>query len=719
MAIPVMSIVTTIAKLSEYIDHGFSERVISELEPLYQNNHSALSPEYQILLSKAYLRMTKYDLAWTISENLIVSNVLEQNDYLSVIAILGEANFQLGKIDEASKQVQILLRADNKQYPDKVLEGAVLEAKINQLTGDLQDAITKLRDAIDTYNKRTPSDVLMRAIGNLGFLYAHAGELDQSITCFKDSHKLSIELENFRTQVIALNNLSQIYENKCDYEHAEDCIIKARILSHDRNEKTYFVLSTYHLAKIYLTLGRVDEAFKLLSEAQTELQSVRAPNLQVFINQERIRYFILTGDYDKALDYIDTTLKIARENKLRPEESILLRFRAIIKSKIGEFEEAIHILEPVIVMKEDVKLDAGIIEDYNYLTEWALEVNNIAKAEEFYSKLKTFLIKTNHPSSKKWLLLSEANLAYKKDDLGIARQKLQTFLKEVKDYELLLFQIRSNLKLAQISLVVALWHDTQKERTNAYIYLTNAINLAKKTSDFPSLLDAMIARSELELSQEQLEIAKNTLVEARTIAIEKKLLRHEQNISKRLSEISNYEQMRIDSHLQVLVKPRGLRSAIEGVTEVLSFRDPILVLAKEKRFLNIIFYAFTDIGPAVIYSLEAIDQTAALSSGAFIYAAVGQGGGYRTGLFGPLPFGDDVALIASTFVTDSMAPDTRLNNKNFVIIALVTKEGYTYLIDREKLKVTIKSQLDKVTDLSLLNKDDFSMIAETILKYND
>ena len=714
-----MSTLISISQLSEFIDHGFSERVISELEPVYQNNPSNLLPAYQILLSKAYMRMNKYDLSRTIIENLIFSNILEGRDYLSAISILGETNFQVGNIEEALKQVSILIQSDKKQFPEMVLEGIVLESKIMQLTGNLHDAISKLSDALDNYKKRTPSDILMRAIGNLGFLYAFAGELDQSITCFKESYKLSIDLENFRAQVITLNNLSQIYEDKCDYEHAQDYIIKARILSRDRNEKSHFVLSTYHLGKIYLTLGRMDEALNLLSEAQTEIQSIQAPNLQVLINQEHIRFLIITGDYDKAEEYIDTTFKIAKENKLRHAESILLRYQAIIKSKVGEFIDAIQILEPVIVMKEDVKLDAGIIEDYNYLVEWALEVNNIAKAEEFYTKLKTFLVKTNHPNSKKWLLLSEANLAYKKDDLGIARRKLQFFLKEVTEYELLLFQIRSNLKLAQISLIVALWHDTQKEHTNAYLYLTNAINLAKKISDFPSLLYAMIALSELQLSQEQLMNAKNTLIEAKTVAMEKKLFKYGQNISGRLTEIHHYEQMSVDIQLQVFIRPRSLRSAIQGVAEVLSFRDPFFLPRKENIFLNVIFYAFMDIGPAVIYSMETIDQVAALSSGVFIYTAVGQGAGYRTGLFGPLPFGNDVALISSAFVTDNNAPDIRLNNKNFLVIALVAKEGYTYLIDREKLKIIIKNQLDKITDLSKMQKEDFYAIASNLLKYND
>lgn len=132
---------------------------------------------------------------------------------------------------------------------------------------------------------------------------------------------------------------------------------------------------------------------------------------------------------------------------------------------------------------------------------------------------------------------------------------------------------------------------------------------------------------------------------------------------------------------------------------------------------NIIFYKMTSQGPQHLFSEHPIDYNLAAKSGIYFYTAVGQGIFYRTGLFGPLPFGDkegEIALIYSALLDDSSAESSRMQGKNYIIMAFIAKEIDIDLIDRNKFSDLISSQLQKIGDLSTFKKNEFKEFVRTL-----
>ncbi|OLS14685.1 MAG: hypothetical protein RBG13Loki_1686 [Promethearchaeota archaeon CR_4] len=145
---------------------------------------------------------------------------------------------------------------------------------------------------------------------------------------------------------------------------------------------------------------------------------------------------------------------------------------------------------------------------------------------------------------------------------------------------------------------------------------------------------------------------------------------------------------------------------------------PSALLPQGETFSNIIFYKFTKQGPAVIYSEHPLQEPQATSSGAYFYTAIGQGSRYRTGLFGPLPFGlergDEVALIYATNIVDTGLIDRRLNRLNYILIALITSQTKIPVIDRIHLEQHLEQLTKEIPDMSAMETVRFSKIVAKI-----
>ncbi len=123
--------------------------------------------------------------------------------------------------------------------------------------------------------------------------------------------------------------------------------------------------------------------------------------------------------------------------------------------------------------------------------------------------------------------------------------------------------------------------------------------------------------------------------------------------------------------------------------------------------MNVIYYKFGTYGPEIVYCENSLEDRIALSSGPYFYAAIRQGSHYTTGLFGPIPFRNQVsansALIYAMKIPDTSRIDPRLEQHNYFLIALVTSPKKAALIDRINLENALNQITSKIlTWLTLL-----------------
>ncbi len=125
---------------------------------------------------------------------------------------------------------------------------------------------------------------------------------------------------------------------------------------------------------------------------------------------------------------------------------------------------------------------------------------------------------------------------------------------------------------------------------------------------------------------------------------------------------------------------------------------------------NIIFYKMSEKGPIPLFFEHSASYNLLIESGVYFYTAIGQGVRYRTGLFGPIPFGEEmgsVSLIYSAIVRDSDFEGSRLKGKNYIMVAFLGNEKDMGLIERDKVIEIIDDEIKKIRDLAKFKEEDF------------
>ena len=125
----------------------------------------------------------------------------------------------------------------------------------------------------------------------------------------------------------------------------------------------------------------------------------------------------------------------------------------------------------------------------------------------------------------------------------------------------------------------------------------------------------------------------------------------------------------------------------------------------------------TPAGPTPVFNEFEMDHDLLIKSGIFFYTAIGQGMQLNTGLFGPLPFGEDdsnVALVYGSFVSDSDYP--RLKTQNYVLVVFVAKSKLVALVDKKRLIDVLIMKLGEIEDFSLLSEKEIRAMIKKIRK---
>ncbi len=184
-------------------------------------------------------------------------------------------------------------------------------------------------------------------------------------------------------------------------------------------------------------------------------------------------------------------------------------------------------------------------------------------------------------------------------------------------------------------------------------------------------------------------------------------------------DVRQGKRLGVDHYLSKPFHKEDLLAVIEGtIARYKRFTKGISTHCSfEQAFENTIIYKMTKAGPAPIFSECDMDSDLLIKSGIFFYTAIGQGMQLNTGLFGPLPFGDDksnVALIYGTFVKDSDYP--RLKGENYILVVFVVKSKLVALIDKKRLIDILIVKINEIEDFSNLNEEDLREMIQEIRK---
>ncbi len=220
------------------------------------------------------------------------ANMKVQKQQGEALRNLGEEYYKQGDYTSALKE---LLKAEALYPDDAFLQndlGLTYKAKKR-----LDLAAKHFKKALEIKPDYAP------AKNNLGTVYLDKKEWDTAIKYFKEVSENML----YATPHLAMANLGWAYYNKKQYTLSETYYLKAL----DLDPK--FINAQRGLGLTYIALGRIDEAVKILERAVKDYPKV------ALLYDDLAKVYVLSHDYDKALDAYHKVIEIAPDSAMARE----------------------------------------------------------------------------------------------------------------------------------------------------------------------------------------------------------------------------------------------------------------------------------------------------------------------------------------------------------------------------------------------------------------
>ncbi|KAA3615343.1 MAG: CHAT domain-containing protein, partial [Calditrichaeota bacterium] len=186
------------------------------------------------------------------------------------------------------------------------------------------------------------------ALNTLGRSQRTLGDYDFALEIFQKaetrvhSAKTEEELENLGT---TLNNISQIYDAKGDYETALKYLQQSLKIRQQIGDKSGEGTTLNNLSQIYKARGDYDTALKYLQQSLKITQQIGDKSGEGTTLNNLSQIYKARGDYDTALKYLQQSLKIKQQIGDKSGEGTTLNNLSQIYKARGDYDTALKYLQ--------------------------------------------------------------------------------------------------------------------------------------------------------------------------------------------------------------------------------------------------------------------------------------------------------------------------------------------------------------------------------------
>ncbi len=250
--------------------------------------------------------------------NLLSSleNQFEQGGYLHMawLMALAEAEFKMGKLNEALKTAEPLLKLASIAKNDFFETHALYrQGIVNIARGRFDLSLNYLTDGLAKVDKHKYPYVYGLLVNGLGFCYYQMGNYDKSLVFYRRAREFFMSTGQTKPYLGTMINCANILLAKGDMKQALDEYKQIAVESYRTGFKQGLFLATASIGSIYLKLGQFDLA--LLQYSVALKLSIPLDNRvdisQVYEEMAEIYYY--RGNYGLALVLCDKSLQTRKD----------------------------------------------------------------------------------------------------------------------------------------------------------------------------------------------------------------------------------------------------------------------------------------------------------------------------------------------------------------------------------------------------------------------
>lgn len=348
-----------------YLSNGNPREAIQELlEAL--SHFESINDELNVaktegMIAQAYLEISvfgeanRHAMRASDLQNKL-GNRIEESKNLRTI---GQSLAGLNKVDEA---LEILKKAVDIQVEERdrneALKTFILINKLLKQMGRIEDLKRSLLAGLDA-NAAFFGDKKAEAYirSELGDVYKELGSFYNALVEYMKASELYYQLSNKKSLIVTLLNQASVLAYLDDQDKRIELLTVAEQIAADLNDPEVQVLILNDFAEVFRDLGSTVEAFEKYLEAVKVSQQINKKS-QIF-SLISISDFCMDwmGEYNRALDYLNEALILAKEIGDRESESNILLGIGKTYLRIGRFEDAVRLSHDALAIIRSTKAE--------------------------------------------------------------------------------------------------------------------------------------------------------------------------------------------------------------------------------------------------------------------------------------------------------------------------------------------------------------------------
>lgn len=234
-------------------------------------------------------------------------------------------------------------------------------------TGDYPKALEQFQKAL-TINEKSGNKLWILANhGNSGNIYFEMGEYQKALQHFLQTLEIANELDNKHSINSSLGNIGNVYLSLSEETKAMEYYQRALNISNEIGDKGEIASGLINIGKIYIIESRYEEALENFNKCLSISEEIGRPEITLISFICLGKWYMSASDiilhkigfnpdekYDKALDYIQKSLKISREINMLKEEKEGLEILSELYELQCNFKESLKAYKKFIDIRDKI-----------------------------------------------------------------------------------------------------------------------------------------------------------------------------------------------------------------------------------------------------------------------------------------------------------------------------------------------------------------------------
>ncbi len=233
-------------------------------------------------------------------------------------------------------------------------------------------------------------------LNNISQIYKARGDYDKALKYLEQSLKISQEIGNRAGEGTTLNNISQIYDARGDYDTALKYLDQSLDIHREVGNRAMEGTTLSNMGAIHHVQGD-DKALPLFKQSLRIYQDIDSKAEEGTLLNNISQIYKARGEYDKALKYLDQSLDIHREVGNRAMEGTTLNNLATTAYATGDYDKALKYLDQSLEISQEIgdrRQEA--------VTSWNIgrtyqDQGDLTKAEQYMARTVTIDEAIGHP----------------------------------------------------------------------------------------------------------------------------------------------------------------------------------------------------------------------------------------------------------------------------------------------------------------------------------